>query len=120
MMLNEPFTSSFGTLQGKEFFIIEMIDTDRNGGLWKCVAFTSTWYSSETGEPPLHMMNDFLIPIIKNNDITHPDEVSKLFAPIRRNNMAKAALEGAVWDLYAKRKNISLAEALGGEKTEID
>src|SRR5699024_11232268 len=34
--------------------------------------------------------------------------------------MAKAAVEGAVWDLYAKRQNISLAEALGGLKQEID
>src|SRR5690625_7687559 len=34
--------------------------------------------------------------------------------------MAKAAVEGAVRDLYAKRQNISLAEALGGVKQEID
>src|SRR5690625_3634568 len=120
MMLNDPFTTSFGTFQEKEFFIIEMIDADGNSGFGESVAFTSPWYSEETVETNLHMMKDFLIPIIKNNEITHPDEVTKLFAPIRRNNMAKAALEGAVWDLYAKRKNISLAEALGGEKTEID
>lgn len=40
--------------------------------------------------------------------------------PIRRNQMAKAAIEGAVWDLYAKQKELTLAEALGGKKTTID
>lgn len=34
--------------------------------------------------------------------------------------MAKASLEGAVWDLYAKRSNVTLAKALGGEKKQID
>src|SRR5699024_10924204 len=50
----------------------------------------------------------------------HPDEVTDLFRPIKGNNMAKAAVEGAIWDLYAKQQNISLAEALGGVKQEID
>ena len=34
--------------------------------------------------------------------------------------MAKAALEGAVWDLYAKRTHQTLASALGGDKKEIE
>src|SRR5690625_4048721 len=34
--------------------------------------------------------------------------------------MAKAALETAIWDLYAKRQNQSLAKALGGKKERID
>lgn len=34
--------------------------------------------------------------------------------------MAKAAIEGAVWDLYAKEANTSLAKMLDGEKSKID
>jgi O-succinylbenzoate synthase len=34
--------------------------------------------------------------------------------------MAKAALEGGVWDLYAKREGLSLSQALGGEKRSIE
>ena len=120
MTLNDPFSTSFGTFQEKEFFITEMIDGSGNRGFGESVAFTSPWYSEETVQTNLHMMTDFLIPILKNNEIHHPDEVFDLFQPIRRNNMAKAALEGAVWDLYAKQKNIPLAEALGGERKTID
>ena len=117
MRLKNPFATSFGTVQDKEFFITEAIDDDGNHGYGESVAFTTPWYTEETVETSLHMMEDFLIPILKQNEIKHPDDVSELFKPIKRNNMAKAALEGAVWDLYAKRKNISLAEALGGEKS---
>ena len=34
--------------------------------------------------------------------------------------MAKAAIEGAIWDLYAKKNNVSLASAIGGTKQVIE
>lgn len=34
--------------------------------------------------------------------------------------MAKSAVEGAVWDLYAKREQIPLAQALGGQLEKIE
>src|SRR5699024_4918501 len=54
------------------------------------------------------------------HDFKHPQELTKIFQAVKRNNMAKAAIEGALWDLYAKQQNISLAKALGGEKETID
>lgn len=65
-------------------------------------------------------MEDFLIPLLQQKEIQHPDEVSQRFAHIRGNYMAKAALEGAVWDLYARRQNLSLSKALGGSKSQIE
>ncbi len=120
MALKDPFTTSFGTFQEKDFFVTEVTDENGHRGFGESVAFTSPWYSEETVETNLHMMRDFLIPIIANNPITHPKEVNGLFASIKGNNMAKSAIEGAIWDLYAKRKGITLAKALGGDKTEID
>lgn len=120
MELKHPFTTSFGTMQDKHFYITEIIDDKGNKGYGESVAFISPWYSEETVETNLHVMRDFLIPILQENEISHPDEVSKLFEPIKRHQMAKAALEGAVWDLYAKRNNMTLAAALGGEKKTID
>ena len=66
------------------------------------------------------MLEDFLIPLILNKEIHHPDEVSELFAPIRKNNMAKSTIEGAIWDIYAQQTNQSLAHALGGKKDQIE
>lgn len=120
MRLKDPFTTSFGTFQDKEFYIIEMVDDTGASGFGESVAFSSPWYSEETVETNKHIMEQFLIPLLLESPIEHPDEVSKRFEPIRRNNMAKAALEGAVWDLYAKRNNTPLYKALGGVKQKID
>src|SRR5690625_3273340 len=120
MALKDPFTTSFGTFQEKDFFITEVTDENGNRGFGESVAFTSPWYSEETIETNVHMMRAFLIPIISNNPITYPRVVNGLFESIKGNDMAKFAVEGAIWDLYAKRKGIILAEALGGHKTEID
>lgn len=120
MRLKNPFKTSFGAFQDKEFFITELLDGEGNHGFGESVAFTVPWYTEETVKTSLHMMEDFLIPILKENEIDHPNQLSELFRPIKRNNMAKAALEGAAWDLYAKREGLTLREALGGEKKQID
>ncbi|WP_129688566.1 o-succinylbenzoate synthase [Gottfriedia acidiceleris] len=120
MKLNAPFTTSFGTFQDKEFYIIEVEDEEGNIGFGESVAFSSPWYSEETVKTNKHIMEDFLIPLLFEAPIHHPDEVSQRFQSIRKNNMAKAGLEGAVWDLYAKRQKLPLYQALGGNKDKID
>ena len=74
--------------------------------------FSAPWYNEETLETNLHMIQDFLIPLVLGKEIGHPDEVSGLFSAIRKNNMAKSTVEGAIWDLYAKRNKMTLAQAL--------
>lgn len=120
MRMKQPFVTSYGAMQDKEFLLVEAIDQSGQSGWGESVAMDYPWYTEETVKTTEHMLEDVLIPIVFETDIEHPDRVSHLFAPIRRNNMAKAALEGAVWDLFAKKQGISLAKALGGNKTVID
>lgn len=114
MKMKAPFITSFGTIHNKDFLLIEVIDEDGVSGWGESVALNFPWYNEETVRTNIHMLKDFLFPILLKSPLTHPDEVSERFSPIRRNNMAKSAVEGAVWDLYAKRKGITLASALGG------
>lgn len=120
MKLKSPFTTSFGTLENKEFLLLEAKDESGTIGWGESVAFDSPWYNEETLQTNWHMLEDFLIPLILNREMTHPDEVSEIFAPIRKNNMAKSTIEGAVWDIYAQQTNQSLASALGGKKDKIE
>src|SRR5699024_10573577 len=83
-------------------------------------AFHSPWYNEETLQTNWHMLEDFLIPLILNKEIKHPDEVNEIFKDIRQNNMAKSTLEGAIWDIYAQKTEQSLAQALGGSKEKIE
>ena len=120
MMMKKPFTTSFGTFQEKDFLLLEVKDELGNTGWGESVAFHSPWYSEETLETNLHMIRDFLVPIILEKEIGHPDEVSELFGHLRKNNMAKSTVEGAIWDLYAKRNEQTLAQALGGQIDKIE
>lgn len=120
MKMKAPFTTSFGTFVNKEFLLLETTDELGNKGWGESVAFDSPWYNEETYKTNWIILEDFLIPLVKGKDIKHPDEINELFAFIRKNNMAKAALEGAIWDLYAKRTHQTLASALGGHKKQIE
>lgn len=120
MMMKHPFTTSFGTMQEKEFLLAEVKDELGHSGWGESVAFHAPWYNEETIETNLHMLEDFLVPLVLEKEIGHPDEVNELFAFIRKNNMAKSTIEGAIWDLYAKRNQLTLAEALGGKADKIE
>lgn len=120
MRLKAPFSTSFGTIHDRDFFIVEVVDENGKSGWGESVAFSSPWYSEETVQTNEHIMKDFLIPLLKQGPIEHPDELVARFSMIRRNNMAKAAIEGAIWDLYTKQHGMPLAEALGGTKSTID
>ncbi|MHA6258850.1 o-succinylbenzoate synthase [Sporosarcina sp. CAU 1771] len=120
MKMKKPFTTSFGTVQEKKFLLIEVIDELGSSGWGESVAFEAPWYTEETYKMNKHIIQDFLIPLVLGKEIKHPDEVTQLFAPVRQNNMSKSAIEGAIWDAYAKRNRMSLSEALGGTLKKID
>ncbi|OQP07726.1 o-succinylbenzoate synthase [Geobacillus sp. 46C-IIa] len=120
MKLKAPFTTSFGSFQTKEFILVEAVDRNGVSGWGESVAFSAPWYSEETVKTNWHMLEEFLVPLLFSKPLRHPAELPERFAAIRQNNMAKAALEGAVWDLYAKRLGVPLYQSLGGTKREIE
>src|SRR5690625_4214108 len=120
MQLRNPFSTSFGSMNDRECFTSEVAGGEGHYGYGECAACREPWHTQQTVQTTEHSMTAFLLNILKDNNRTHPKDVNKLFGSIRRNNMAKSALEGAIWDLYAKRKNISLAQALGGTQKTID
>lgn len=119
MQLKAPFTTSFGTTTEKQFLLVEVYDDEGNVGYGESTAMADPMYNEETLKTNHHLLRDYLIPIVLGSEINHPDDCIPLFQPIRRNLMAKAAIEGAIWDLYANRENLSLSRAIGGEKTSI-
>ncbi len=119
MTLKSPFTTSFGTTTEKVFLLVEAHDESGVVGYGESTAMTEPFYNEETLKTNHHILRDFLIPLVLHRPLRHPDDANALFAPIRRNQMAKAALEGAIWDVWAKRERLSLSRAIGGEKTAI-
>ena len=66
------------------------------------MAFTSPWYTEETVETAWLALENWIIPAILNQTFSHPDELDHCLSFIKRNHMAKSAVNHALWDIYAK------------------
>ena len=117
--LKIPFKTSYGLYENRETIIVKLTDESGTVGYGEVVAFSEPWYTAETIQTSIHILQDFLIPTILNKVFTHPSEVAQALHIFKGNPMAKAGIEGAYWDLFSKLNDISLAKALGGMKEEI-
>ena len=120
MELVSPFVTSMGTEYDEEHIIIR-IDSNSITGWGECVAEGTPFYSYETVQTAWHILQDFLIPSIIGKEISSVGEAIALTnTKVRGHRMAKAGLEAALWDLFAKSKGISLSKILGGARNKID
>jgi len=117
--LVHPFRTSFGT-QTERPCILVTVYSENLAGWGECTASLDPGYSYETITTAWHILSEFLIPRIIGQDITTPQEVSAKLKGVRGHPMAKASLENAVWDLFAKAKGMPLSEMLGGVRDRVE
>ncbi|WNC15216.1 o-succinylbenzoate synthase [Brevibacillus brevis] len=117
--LNSPFETSMGVETHKECILVRAYHGP-HVGFGESVVMDVPVYNEEDVDTVWYMLEKYLIPQLFSREIEHPDDVSRMFSWMRRNHMAKAALEGAVWDLYARVNGMSLSQALGGTRSTID
>ena len=112
------FETSFARVYDKTFILVAL---DGNGGegLGECVADVDPYYGEETNVSAWHVIKDFLAPLLLGRTFDHPRDVFPSLARVRGNNMAKAAVEMAAWDLAARLQDVPLSRLLGGTRTEI-
>jgi O-succinylbenzoate synthase len=113
-----PFQTSFGTSTLRRIPLIE-VDVDGVIGWGECTAGEDPYYSYETVETAWHIIRDFLWPMLKGREFSSASEIHGIISHVRGHNMAKAAVETAIWDAEAKHKNLPLAKLLGGTREEI-
>ncbi len=119
MKLREPFVTSYGVEWEKDFLLLFATTEEGVTGSAECTAFREPLYLEETTETARHILCDFLIPAILDQEFDHPDDVSRFLQKFRGNYMAKATLEVAIWDAYARQHGLSLRQAIGGVKEEV-
>jgi O-succinylbenzoate synthase len=118
MKLVAPFQTSMETTTVRRILLTEVV-VDGVVGWGECVAGETPSYSPETTDTAWHILRDHLWPVLRGKQFAYASEVWPLLSSVRGHNMAKGALESAVWDAEAKQKNISLAELIGGVRPEI-
>jgi O-succinylbenzoate synthase len=113
------FETSFGRIYDRGFIIVS-VEERGSVGLAECVADDNPYYSSETTRTAWHIIVDFIAPLVLGREFAHPREVYGAMQAIRGHNMAKAAVEMAAWDLFAKQQDTPLWRVLGGTRTAIE
>jgi len=118
MPLVHPFETSFGRTTVRRILLVR-VDAEGLSGWGEVTAGEEPFYSYETPETAKHILRDFLIPWTLGKEWLQPRDVRQRFRPIRGHNMAKAALENALWDIAAQQKGLPLARLVGGTLAEI-
>lgn len=118
MPLVSAFETSFGRELNRECIIIE-IKSEGLTGYGECVAARSPGYSYETAQTSLHIIKDFIAPLIKGKDIKDAHDFQNKVSGIRGHHLAKAGVEMALWDLLGKRENKSLKELFAGIRDKV-
>ncbi len=113
MVLVSPFVTSMGTEYDEEHIIVR-VDGEGITGWGESVAEGTPFYSYETVQTAWHILRDFLIPSVLGKDLKGIDEAIASYAIVRGHMMAKAGLEAALWDAFARSKNMSLSRCLAG------
>jgi O-succinylbenzoate synthase len=118
MRLVTPFETSFGRVTDRKMLLVQA-ESDGVTGWGECVAGEGPFYAPETVETAWHILRDFIWPLLKNHDFRSAAEIWGRFDPIRGHNMAKGAVESALWDAEARQKGLPLWKLLGGARQEI-
>src|SRR5207249_3255728 len=112
------FETSFGRTTERRIVLVR-VEADGLAGWGEVTAGEAPFYSYETPETAWHILRDFLVPWTLGREWARACEVAPRFRPIRGHNMAKAALENALWDIEAQQRGLSLAKLVGGALDEI-
>ncbi len=119
MILVSPFVTSMGTEYDEEHIIVR-VDADGVTGWGESVAEGTPFYSYETVPTAWHILQDFLMPAVLGKELNSVDEAIAGYAKVRGHMMAKAGIEAALWDAFAKSRGISLSQMMGGTRKKID
>ncbi len=112
------FETSFGRSYDRTFVLVR-VEGDGHEGWGESVAEANPYYSSETTETVWHIVTGFIAPLVLGRTFDHPREIFPALARVRGHNMAKAGVEMAAWDLYARSIGQPLSRVLGGTRARI-
>lgn len=100
--------TSYGQLTHKECVVLTLQSDQGLVGLGELTALPHPDYVQEFLAGELLVLKRYLIPLLADQDLT-PQSFMQKAAKIRGHQMAKAAIEMALWDLYAKLQEKSLS-----------
>jgi O-succinylbenzoate synthase len=113
MPLVHFFETSFGRTYERHMILVEV----QGGGIsgWgEVTAGENPFYNEEWTASAWLILHDYAAPRVIGRVLASPEDVYPLTAHIRGHNMARGALETAIWDLAARCDGVPLWKKIGG------
>lgn len=116
--------ASFGLMKSRPALILELTDTNNNIGLGEI------WcnFPSDGASYKFNLFKNVFVNIFKNSKINHPKDLNKIFKSVKTvfiqsddlgsYNSILSAIDCALWDLLAKKKNKPLNKLINKESSE--
>jgi o-succinylbenzoate synthase len=119
MPLVSFFETSFGRTTERRILLVRVF-SEGVVGYGEATSPEGPFYNHESTGTAWHILRDFVIPRILQASMQSPADAAPILKPIRGHGMAKAAVETALWDLYARQAGKPLHQLLGGSRRSID
>lgn len=117
--LRYPWRTAYGEDAAIEGILVEVCSGGCSG--WgEAAPLRAPTYSPETAGTCFLVARDFLAPRLLGEVLCDPRDVTPMFDLFRGNSFAKAAVESAVWSLFAQASGRSLAEVIGGRRRPVE
>jgi O-succinylbenzoate synthase len=105
----------------RRILLVETHDVSGASGWAECVAGETPHYSPETVDTAWLAITRWILPLVVGQPFADPTHLFHcLAAQIRGHEMARAAVEMAVWELAARLSQRSLAETLHGARQSVE
>ena len=108
-----------GSRETHQTRVIARVESEGAVGWGESVAPELPWYSGETPKTVWYALDEIIVPALLAADLHQPEDTERILGWIREHRMAKATLEMAIWDVFAKQDGRSLSKVLGGTRDRI-
>jgi len=108
-----PFTTSTGTMHAKVFPLLTLRSGDLEGYA-EGVMDPLPDFLDDTIAGGVDFLAQAILPQVIGASFENPEAINRILRPWRGNWMAKAMVDMAFWDLWAKSMNLPLSTVLGG------
>ncbi|HWQ56712.1 MAG TPA: o-succinylbenzoate synthase [Bryobacteraceae bacterium] len=113
MPLVHFFETSFGRTTERQIILVEATAGGVTG--WgEVTCGEKPFYNEEWTDSAWMILRDYCAPRVLGRELRSAQDVALLTSHIRGHNMARAALENAVWDLEARLEGVPLWRKIGG------
>ncbi|GGJ54176.1 o-succinylbenzoate synthase [Deinococcus roseus] len=112
------FETSFG-VQTRRTILVLTLRGEGLEGYGESVMEMLPQYREETTPGAEYLLKEVLLPRVLGKTFNNPQELGLVLAPFKGNRMAKAVLEMAFWDLWARSLQVSLSHLIGGVRKEV-